>query len=169
VNEQQHSSPRPAPRPAHHDGLRFRNAIGPAGRGWKHYLRRAASERKPRWPKRIENTHQPQLPAKLNAGDVAATFVGHSTFLLQLGEMNLLTDPVYSERVGPFNLGGPRRVRAPGIPFEKLPPVHGVLLSHNHYDHTDLATLHRLRQAFDPGSSPASARGGFCAKKGFRR
>lgn len=131
-------------------------------------MRRAASGRKPRWPKRIENTHPPQLPAQLKAHEVAATFVGHSTFLLQIGEVNLLTDPVYSERVGPFNLGGPRRARAPGVPFEALPPIHGVLLSHNHYDHTDLATLHRLRRAFDPWIVTSLGTGRLLRKEGFQ-
>jgi L-ascorbate metabolism protein UlaG (beta-lactamase superfamily) len=169
LNQNQHNSSRPSPRPAHHHGLRFRNAIGPAGRGWKQYLRWAASGKRQRWPKWIENTCQPQLPTKLDSAEVAATFIGHSTFLLQLGGMNLLTDPVYSERVGPFNLGGPRRVRAPGVPFEKLPPVHGVLLSHNHYDHTDLATLHRLRNAFDPWVITSLGTGRLLRREGFQK
>jgi L-ascorbate metabolism protein UlaG (beta-lactamase superfamily) len=81
---------------------------------------------------------------------IAATFIGHATFLLQIGGFHLLTDPVYSERVGPFNRGGPRRVRAPAVPFEQLPHIDCVLLSHNHYDHADVATLLRLRQKSDP-------------------
>src|SRR5262245_29693152 len=108
---------RPTPRPVHHSERRFRNTAGAAGRGWKHYLRWATSGKKKRWPKRLENTHRPNLPVRLPPGAVAATFIGQSTFLLQVAGLNLLTDPVYSERVGPFNLGGPRRVRAPGVPF----------------------------------------------------
>lgn len=163
------SDPPPRARPAHHHGRRFRNAMGPAGRGWKDYLRWAATGKKQRWPKRIENTHQPRLARALPADAAAATFIGHATFLLQVGGMNLLTDPVFSDRVGPFNLGGPRRVRAPGVPFEELPPVQGVLLSHNHYDHADLASLRRLRRAFDPWIVTSLGTGRLLRKEGFRK
>jgi L-ascorbate metabolism protein UlaG (beta-lactamase superfamily) len=162
------SSSAPAP-PPHHQGSRFCNAIGPAGRDWKHYLRWAALRRRRRWPKWIESTHEPQLPGNLAVDAAAATFIGHSSFLLQIGGKNLLTDPVYSERVGPFNLCGPRRVRAPGVSFEKLPPIHGVLLSHNHYDHMDLATLHRLQRAFDPWIVTSLGTGRLLRREGFRK
>jgi L-ascorbate metabolism protein UlaG (beta-lactamase superfamily) len=138
------------PRPAHHHGKRFRNPAGAAGRGLGDLLRWAASREKTRWPRRVENSHPPRLPAGLPPGAIAATFINQSSFLLQMGGFNLLTDPVYSERVGPMNLGGPRRVRAPGVPFEALPPIDCVLLSHNHYDHLDVPTIRRLARAGDP-------------------
>lgn len=72
------------------------------------------------------------------------TWVGHSTFLLQIGDRNVLTDPVWSERASPVRFAGPRRWVPPGIPFEALPPIDVVLLSHNHYDHLDDATVRRL-------------------------
>jgi L-ascorbate metabolism protein UlaG (beta-lactamase superfamily) len=84
------------------------------------------------------------------AGETALTFVNHATFLLQLDGINILTDPVWSERVSPLTWAGPRRVRRPGIGFDRLPAIDLVLLSHNHYDHLDLATLRRLRQRDDP-------------------
>ena len=64
--------------------------------------------------------------------------------------MNILTDPVWSERVSPFSWIGPRRHRAPGIAFGDLPPIDLVLLSHNHFDHLDLATLRRLAVEHKP-------------------
>jgi L-ascorbate metabolism protein UlaG (beta-lactamase superfamily) len=63
---------------------------------------------------------------------------------MQTQGLNILTDPVWSERVSPFSFAGPERVRAPGVRFEDLPPIDLVLVSHNHYDHLDLATLKRL-------------------------
>jgi L-ascorbate metabolism protein UlaG (beta-lactamase superfamily) len=72
------------------------------------------------------------------------TPVGHATFLIQIDGVNLLTDPIWSERCSPVSWIGPRRVQAPGIRFRDLPPIDAVLVSHNHYDHLDLRTLRRL-------------------------
>jgi L-ascorbate metabolism protein UlaG (beta-lactamase superfamily) len=83
-------------------------------------------------------------------GSVAIAFIGHSTFLIRAAATTILIDPVYSQRAGPFGILGPRRVRAPGIAFESLPPIDVVLVSHNHYDHCDLSTLRRLERAFNP-------------------
>ena len=71
-------------------------------------------------------------------------FVGHATFLLQGGGLNILTDPVWSERASPFGFAGPRRRNPPGIAFADLPPIDAVLVSHAHYDHMDLDTIARL-------------------------
>jgi L-ascorbate metabolism protein UlaG (beta-lactamase superfamily) len=78
------------------------------------------------------------------------TFVGHSTALLQTAGMNVLTDPVWSERASPVAWAGPRRHRPPGLRFEDLPPIDLVLISHNHYDHLDLPTLRRLAREHAP-------------------
>ena len=76
--------------------------------------------------------------------------VGHATLLVQVAGVNLLTDPVWSERVSPLSFIGPKRVTEPGIAFDKLPDIDAVLLSHNHYDHLDLTTLRRLHAAHSP-------------------
>ncbi|WP_244884354.1 MBL fold metallo-hydrolase [Sphingobium cupriresistens] len=72
------------------------------------------------------------------------TMVGHATLLIQTGGLNILTDPVWSDRASPFAFAGPRRVTAPGISMDDLPPIDAILLSHNHYDHLDIATLREL-------------------------
>jgi len=74
------------------------------------------------------------------------TWIGHSTVLLQLGAVNILTDPMWSERASPFRRIGPRRLMTPGVDFAALPPIDVVLLSHNHYDHLDAATVRRIAQ-----------------------
>ena len=83
-------------------------------------------------------------------GGLRATIVGHASVLIQAGGLNVLTDPVWSERASPLPFAGPRRVWAPGIAFEALPPIDAVLLSHNHYDHMDMTTLRRLNSAHRP-------------------
>jgi L-ascorbate metabolism protein UlaG (beta-lactamase superfamily) len=70
--------------------------------------------------------------------------------LIQMDSLNVLTDPVWSERIGPDEAVGTRRFREPGIRFDDLPPIDVVLLSHDHYDHMDLPTLRRLRERFHP-------------------
>ncbi len=138
----------------HFDGTEFHNLDGvPAGRSlgdvlrWKLLGGAAAA-----WPKQTQqDVVEPKLPERIGEGDVAATFVGHSTFLLQFaGGLNVLTDPVWSDRASPVSFAGPRRVRPPAVKFEDLPPIHVVMVSHGHYDHLDLTTLRRLEQAFAP-------------------
>jgi L-ascorbate metabolism protein UlaG (beta-lactamase superfamily) len=78
------------------------------------------------------------------------TWVGHATLLVQLDGVNLLTDPHWSPRASPVTFGGPRRVTPPGLRFEDLPPIHLVLISHDHYDHLDEATVRRLHAEHRP-------------------
>ena len=79
-----------------------------------------------------------------------ATMVGHAALLVQAAGINILTDPVWSDRASPFRRIGPRRVTAPGIAFDDLPPIDIVVLSHGHYDHCDVATLRRLHERDAP-------------------
>jgi N-acyl-phosphatidylethanolamine-hydrolysing phospholipase D len=76
--------------------------------------------------------------------DLTATWIGHSTVLLQLGGLNVLTDPVFSQRAFPVQWMGPRRVMEPGLPIDALPPIDLVALSHNHYDHLDRPAVRRI-------------------------
>ena len=77
----------------------------------------------------------------------AATWIGHSTVLLQFGGLNVITDPVFSQRAFPVQWAGPRRVMDPALPLEGLPPLDVVLLSHSHYDHLDKPAVRRLAKA----------------------
>jgi N-acyl-phosphatidylethanolamine-hydrolysing phospholipase D len=79
-------------------------------------------------------------------GALRATWVGHSTVLLQLGDVNVLTDPVWSERASPFSWAGPKRQVPAAFPIASLPPVDVILLSHDHYDHLDAATVRLLAE-----------------------
>ena len=71
--------------------------------------------------------------------------LGHSSHLLKLQGRYWLIDPVFAERVSPFSFMGPKRFHAPPIAREELPPIEGLLLSHDHYDHLDLSTIEYLK------------------------
>lgn len=75
---------------------------------------------------------------------IQVTWIGHSTFLIQVDGLNILTDPVFSRRASPFSFAGPERLAPPGLDFKDLPAIDVVLISHNHYDHLDKGTLQRL-------------------------
>ena len=84
---------------------------------------------------------------RAGATERRATWIGHSTVLLQIGGVNLVTDPVFSRRAFPVQWMGPRRVMDPGCALEALPPLDIVLLSHNHYDHLDRPAVKAIARA----------------------
>jgi L-ascorbate metabolism protein UlaG (beta-lactamase superfamily) len=122
-----------------------------------------------RW--RRESPDHPLLSFSLAANDPAflrnnrkeatLTWLGHATLLLQVGGVNILTDPHFSDRASPFSFVGPRRGTPPGIPLDELPNIDIVLISHNHYDHLDEDSITRLlRRRADTH---------FCAPLGIRQ
>ena len=126
----------------HFDGTRFYNPGQPSTeRSLGDILRWRFRETRAPWPKSV--LVQPARPEPRIAG-CRATTIGHASVLLQVDGLNILTDPVFSRRVSPVSFAGPKRVTPPGIRFEELPKIDLVLLSHNHYDHCDVATLKRL-------------------------
>ena len=127
----------------HFDGERFFNPGPQSEMSSFAFLRWQLTGERADWPKRV--AVQQIKPAPRVDGDaMVATVVGHATILVQTAGLNILTDPVWSERVSPFKSIGPTRVRAPGIAFDDLPRIDVVVVSHNHYDHMDLDTLERL-------------------------
>jgi N-acyl-phosphatidylethanolamine-hydrolysing phospholipase D len=87
---------------------------------------------------------------RANGKTPTITWVGHSTFLIQLDGMNILTDPHWGNRASPVGFAGPRRLVPPGLDFESLPPIHAVVISHDHYDHLDADTVRRLAREYRP-------------------
>ena len=75
-----------------------------------------------------------------------AVWIGHATYLINNGDLTVLTDPIFSERASPVSWAGPKRLIPPAIPLQSLPDVDVVVISHNHYDHLDLPSLKRLQE-----------------------
>ncbi|MEW6672462.1 MAG: MBL fold metallo-hydrolase [Thermodesulfobacteriota bacterium] len=139
----------------HFDGRLFFNPTlqGPAsppaaetpGRGRSRWIwRLLLGNDWPEWPQPAALAPGAPPAARVPTGALTITPVGHSTFLIQLDGLNILTDPIWSERCSPVAWAGPKRFQAPGLRFEDLPAIDAVLVTHNHYDHLDLPTLERL-------------------------
>lgn len=132
----------------HFDGVRFFNPEGVPPGGFKDLMKWQFNGARQKWPDRVP-LHATVKPAA-RVEDLSITMVGHATMLIQIAGLNLLTDPVWSDRASPLAFAGPKRVIAPGVAFADLPPIDAILLSHNHYDHLDLATLKALHRAHRP-------------------
>ena len=142
------------------------NPTGTAGQPFSAVPRMLLEPRTP-WPARIDEP--PQRPPGLDGAGAVVTFIGHATFLIQTAAGNILTDPMYSQRAGPLNVFGPRRVRQPAVPFDDLPPISTVLLSHNHYDHCDVRTLAQARGALRSIVVTPLGNGALVRSAGIRR
>lgn len=99
------------------------------------------------WPNDIKIKPLSSLPEMHSSFQVI--YINHSSFLIRLNDMNILIDPIYSDFASPVNFG-PKRVHKPFLPYDLLPKIDFVLISHNHYDHLDLPTLRRLYNDFNP-------------------
>lgn len=133
----------------HFDGRLFFNpGLPPSDKTFSDILRwKLAGGRTP-WPDLVPAGIATTPPT--SSTSLRITHIGHSSTLLQIAGHNLLVDPVYSRRCSPFSFAGPLRHNPPGIPFDQLPPIHTILITHNHYDHLDIPTLRRLWRAHRP-------------------
>ncbi len=140
-------------KPSHHLRRGFRNVddgyrYGLGDRAWRFVV----GSFRPDPPRGEPAAVLPNDGAALRANGTHATvtWVGHSTFLVQLDGVNILTDPHWSERASPVDFAGPRRLVPPGLAFDDLPPIHAVVISHDHYDHLDADTVDRLAREHRP-------------------
>lgn len=129
----------------HFDGHRFFNpgSSDPPRLDPRRFLNRWIGGERAAWPEQVA-VRQTVPPRRIEGAGMRVTWIGHATVLVQTEGLNILTDPIWSDRASPLSFIGPRRVRAPGVRFEDLPRIDLVLISHNHYDHMDLPTLRRL-------------------------
>lgn len=134
------------PETDHFDGKKFHNRDNFEEKTTGDLFKWMFSREQGKWTElsETEATYGPPPAAKVEDSTQVITYINHSTFLIQTDGLNILTDPVYSERVSPFSFAGPKRMRPPGIKFDDLPAIDVILISHNHYDHLDINTLKRL-------------------------
>ncbi len=112
--------------------------------------RHIASGRNSDWPDGTRAVTTNVTLPKVNRGEISITFINHATLLVRSFDTAVLTDPVWSTKVGPFPWAGPKRAVEPGIAMSRLPHVDAVVISHNHYDHLDLPTLIQLKEHSNP-------------------
>ncbi len=149
------------PKSDHFNGQRFFNPDGdadtqglPGGGSRAGFMWNQLTGRdgRPAWPDWVPVT-QGRPPARVEGDRLVVTWIGHATVLIQTHGLNIVTDPIWSDRTGP-QLGpmrfGSRRVTAPGVAFDDLPRIDAVLVSHDHYDHMDRPTLRRLVERDHP-------------------
>ncbi len=127
----------------HFDGKTFINPGNVKAKGFLDVLKWGLNREKGSWPPSEGLSYGPPPPQIVN-DQLRITFINHSTFLIQTEGLNILTDPVWGERVSPVSWAGPKRHRPAGIKYEDLPPIDVVLITHNHYDHLDMPTMKRI-------------------------
>lgn len=128
---------------------RFHNIEPTPKQGWRELLRwkQESGWRGPdgkRFPLAPRADHHIAQPGELPQ----LTWIGHASFLFQHAGVNLLTDPVFSARCSPFRFAGPKRFTPPALTVDELPDIQLVVISHNHYDHLDEASIKHLYQRF---------------------
>ena len=134
----------------HFDGTRFFDEHGPTPRTLADQFRWWREGGREPWPERAPSPYSDKPPVRVASDDWRISFVGHASILIQTAGLNILIDPVWSQRCSPVSFAGPKRVNDPGIPFNSLPPIDIVLVSHCHYDHLDVETISRLHAAHRP-------------------
>jgi L-ascorbate metabolism protein UlaG (beta-lactamase superfamily) len=132
----------------HFDGVQFFSPGQPQDKGLIELARWQIGGGRTDWPEQFPSPFRDKPPAAVDG--LRAALIGHASWLIQVAGLNVLTDPVFADRVSPVSFAGPKRVNPPGIAFDDLPPIHAVLVTHNHYDHLDLDAVGRLWQRHRP-------------------
>jgi L-ascorbate metabolism protein UlaG (beta-lactamase superfamily) len=151
----------------HFDGKKFINPGGVQPAGFKDLIKWMRHREPGVWKEVKDEPFGPAPAERVDGDSIVVTFVNHSTFLIQTQGLNILTDPVWSERASPVSFAGPKRMRPPGIRFEDLPKIDIILLTHNHYDHLDIRAMEKLAEKFQPAIYTPLGGGKFLERKGI--
>ena len=142
----------PGPPSDHFDGRVFFDPDGVPPKSLREVLRWqfGSARKRAMWPEWAPSPYTDTPPARVDGERARLSFVGHASWLIQTAGLNILIDPVWSERASPFSFMGPKRHNDPGVAFDALPKIDVALVSHGHYDHLDVATLAKLAAKFSP-------------------
>ncbi len=142
--------------PRHHVAGGFRNlhidAKGRRGDFFRWRFGFGPKEEPALKPDTVPAYHPQMLTPDLNClnhadpRNIQITWIGHDTFLIQVAGLNILTDPIFSDRASPFSFTGPKRSVPPPMRQDELPPIQATVISHNHYDHLDKASVPKSRE-----------------------
>jgi L-ascorbate metabolism protein UlaG (beta-lactamase superfamily) len=134
---------------APYDGEKFQNIEPTQDKSFFTLLKWKFTSIPSKWPEWVDTKPGNVLKQRTDNGEIHWMMINHASVLIQMDGVNILTDPIWSERTSPVSWAGPKRVTNPGLKFEDLPPIDYVLISHNHYDHLDLPTLVNLKEKHD--------------------
>lgn len=112
------------------------------------WMSRRRAERRSEAPFELQAVSPAFIAPRAAPHQLTATWIGHTSTLLQLGGLNILTDPIWSKRASPLPFAGPRRFSPPGLAFDSLPVIDAIVISHDHYDHLDERTTRLLVSRF---------------------
>ncbi len=137
------------PKSDHFNGRRFIHPDGNKMGSFGELMRYQITQKKAKWPTIDATLPQPSIMSAVH-DEIRFKVINHATVLLQHQGVNILTDPVFGKRASPFRWSGPKRHRPPSLSLEELPKIDIVLLSHDHFDHLDVASLKVIVQKWDP-------------------
>lgn len=139
------------PKSDHFDGKEFFNPVDPGIERLPEQIKRMFSRNNKAWARDlIDGDLRPDLEERVEGHRLVVTMIGHATLLIQTEGLNILTDPIWSDRASPSQWFGPKRWVEPAIPLDELPAIDAVLITHNHYDHMDAWTIRQLVAKDDP-------------------
>lgn len=107
----------------HFDGHEFSNNGKQINKSFFDLLKWKFTDDDNDWPETVENKIFEPINHELQAGEISTTYINHASHLIQTQGLNILTDPIFSERASPFSFLGPKRVRPPGMTYEQLPKI----------------------------------------------
>jgi len=134
---------------AHFNGSKFTNSSGAEASGFSDLIKWLLNREQGNWTE-VKERGEPRIPENRIDDNIHITYINHATFLIQSMGKNVITDPIFSDRASPFSWAGPARMRPPGIALQEVPPLDVVIISHNHYDHLDRASVENIHRRDNP-------------------